>query len=176
NTSREGITVPRVPKLASTHFVRAVLMTATRDVLAENVYWESNPDADLGSAKNDEQFKTDLVKWADMSALNTMPRSDLDVSAQVSDRNAEKQVTITLANPANRVAFFVRAEVTQGADGNEILPITYDDNYVTILPHEIRTRVARLVDAGLSGSVPGSLTPALRVEGYNVAKKVMSLK
>jgi exo-1,4-beta-D-glucosaminidase len=175
NTSREAITVPRVPKLASTHFVRAVLMTATRDVLAENVYWESNTDDDLGSAKNDEQFKTDLVKWADMSALNTMPRSDLDVSAQVSDRNAEKQVTITLANPANRVAFFVRAEVTQGADGNEILPITYDDNYITIFPHEVRTIVAKF-GTQLSQSAPGGLVPALRVEGYNVAKKVISLK
>jgi exo-1,4-beta-D-glucosaminidase len=151
-------------------------MTATREVLAESVYWESTPDDDLGSAKNDEQFKTNLSKWANMSALNTMPRSDLDVSAQVSDSNGEKQVTITLTNPANHVAFFVRAEVTQGADGNEILPITYDDNYVTIFPHEIRTIVARFVDARLSGSVPGSLTPALRVEGYNVAKRVVSLK
>jgi exo-1,4-beta-D-glucosaminidase len=143
--------------------------------LAENVYWESNTDDDLGSAKNDEQFKTDLVKWADMSALNTMPRSDLDVSAQVSDRNAEKQVTITLANPANRVAFFVRAEVTQGADGNEILPITYDDNYITIFPHEVRTIMAKFATQ-LSQSASGGLVPALRVEGYNVAKKVISLK
>jgi exo-1,4-beta-D-glucosaminidase len=143
--------------------------------LAENVYWESNTDDDLGSAKNDEQFKTDLVKWADMSALNTMPQSDLDVSAQVSDSKGEKQVTITLANPANRVAFFVRAEVTQGADGNEILPITYDDNYITIFPHEVRTIVAKF-GTKLSQSAPGGLVPALRVEGYNVAKKVISLK
>ncbi len=98
------------------------------------MYWESTTDDDLGSAKNDEQFKTNLSQWADMSALNTMPRSELDVSAQISESNGQKQVTITLANPANRVAFFVRAEVTQGADGNEILPITYDDNYITVFP------------------------------------------
>ena len=175
NSSREAMTVPRVPKLASTHFVRAALMTATRNVLAENVYWESTADDDLGSAKNDEQFKTDLVKWADMSALNTMPRSDLDVSAQVSDSNGERQVTITLTNPADRVAFFVRAEVTQGSDGNEILPITYNDNYITVFPHEVRTIVAKFY-AGPGRSAPGGLVPALRVEGYNVAKKVISLK
>ncbi len=131
-------------------------MTATREVLAENVYWESTTDDDLGNAKNDEQFKTDLAKWADMSALNTMPRSDLDVSAQVSDSNGEKQVIITLTNPCNRVAFFVRAEVTQGADGNEILPITYDDNYITVFPHEIRTIVARFATCA-GGSAPGGL-------------------
>ncbi len=175
NTSREAMAVPRVPKLAATHLVRVALMTATREVLAENVYWESTTDDDLGSARNDQQFKTDLTKWADMSALNTMPRSDLDVSAQISDSNGEKQVTITLTNPGSRVAFFVRAEVTQGADGNEILPITYDDNYITVFPHEIRTIVAKFA-AGPGGSAPGGLFPALRVEGYNVAKKVISLK
>jgi exo-1,4-beta-D-glucosaminidase len=171
DTFREAMTVPRVPNLASTHLVRAVLMTATDTVLAENVYWESTTDDDLGDAKNDEQFKTSLSRWADMSALNTMPRSDLNVSAQVSELQGEKQVTITLANPADRVAFFVRVEVTQGTDGNEILPITYDDNYITVFPHEVRTIVARFDDARFSRS-----TPALRVEGYNVSKKLISLK
>ncbi len=181
NTSREAMTVARVPNLAPTHLVRAVLMTAADKVLAENVYWESTTDDDLGSAKNDEQFKTNLSQWADMSALNTMPRSGLDVSAQVSSSNGQKQVTITLANPANHVAFFVRAEVTQGADGNEILPITYDDNYITVFPHETRTIVASFDEASLdegrlNGSAPSSLTPALRVEGYNVTKRVIPLK
>jgi exo-1,4-beta-D-glucosaminidase len=170
NSSHEAMTVPRVPKLAPTHLVRAAVMTAAGEVLAESVYWESTTDDDLGDAKNDEQFKTNLAKWADMSALNTMPRSDLDVSAQVSDSTGQKQVTITLANPANRVAFFVRAEVTRGADGNEILPITYDDNYVTVFPHETRTIVARFDDATTGPA------RALRVEGYNVVKKVIPLK
>jgi exo-1,4-beta-D-glucosaminidase len=109
-----------------------------------------------------------------MSALNTMPRSDLDVSAQISDSNGEEQVAITLTNPANRVAFFVRAEVTHGADGNEILPITYD-NYITVFPHEVRTIVAKFAGEP-DKSAPGGLPPALRVEVYNVAKKVISLK
>lgn len=69
------------------------------------------------------------------------------------------------------MAFFVRAEVTQGADGEEILPITYDDNYITIFPHETRTIEAIF---NLPGSGVGS--PALRVEGYNVAKKVVALR
>jgi exo-1,4-beta-D-glucosaminidase len=171
NTSREAMMVPRVPNLAPTHLVRAVLMTATDKVLAESVYWESTTDDDLGDAKNDEQFKTNLSRWADMSALNTMPQSDLDVSAQVSDSKGEKQMIITMANPANRVAFFVRAEVTQGADGNEILPITYDDNYITVFPHETRTIVARFNEASVERSAP-----ALRVEGYNVAKKIVALR
>ena len=184
NASREAITLPRIPNLDPTYLVRGVLMSsADKDasdkdkVLAENVYWESTTDDDLGEAKNDEQFKTTLAKWADLSALNTMPRSDLNVStsSQAGESNGEKQVTITLANPGNHVAFFVRAEVTQGSEGSsdrgEILPIIYDDNYVTIFPHETRTIEATFQSPGTG---PSSL--AVRVEGYNVAKQVLGVR
>ena len=171
NTSREAITVPRIPNLDSTYLVRAVLMNATDRVLAENVYWESTTDDDLGETKKDEQFKTSLAKWADMSALSTMPRGDVDVSTQVIESSGEQKLAITLANPTGHVAFFVRAEVTQGADGEEILPITYDDNYITVFPHETRTIVATFDTSKLGGR-----TAHLRVEGYNVAKKILAPK
>src|SRR5882724_539161 len=139
NASREAMTVPRIPNLDSTYMVRAVLMSATDKVLAESVYWGSSTDDDLGDAKNDEQFKTTLTKWADLSALNTMPPSELDVSTHASEAKGEEHVSITLANPGGHVAFFVRVEVTRGTDGAEILPITYDDNYITVFPHETWT-------------------------------------
>ncbi|HMH05859.1 MAG TPA: beta galactosidase jelly roll domain-containing protein [Terriglobales bacterium] len=170
NTSMVAMTVPRIPNLDSTYLVRAALMNATDKVLVESVYWGSATDDDLGDSKNDEQFTTKLATWADMSALNTMPRSDLDVSRQLSEANGQEHVAITLANSGNHIAFFVRAEVTQGADGEEILPVTYNDNYITVFPHEVRT-----IEASFSQLRPGIPTPALRVEGYNVAKRVFSL-
>ena len=171
NTSREAMTVPRIPNLAPTYLVRAVLMDASDKVLAENVYWGSATDDDVGDAKNDQQFATKLATWADMSALNTMPRGDLDVSAHASEVNGEEHVTITMANPGAHVAFFVRAEVTEGSDGEEILPITYDDNYITVFPHETRT-----IEATFSNSGARARSAALRVEGYNVAKRVFPLQ
>ena len=75
---------------------------------------------------------------------------------------------ITLTNRSNHVAFFLRAEITQGADGEEVLPITYDDNYVTLYPHETRTLLAKFAISALDGHAA-----ALRVEGYNVAKKIV---
>jgi len=165
--------VPRIPNLDSTYLVRAVLMSAADKVLAESVYWGSATDDDLGDARNDEQFATKLTTWADLSALNTMPRGELNVSAEVhsSEANGEQDVTITLASPGSHVAFFVRAEVTRGMDGEEILPITYDDNYITIFPHETRT-----IDATFSGSSLKDQTSALRVEGYNVAKRIFPIQ
>ncbi len=80
----------------------------------------------LATRRMIEQFTTKLTTWADMSALNTMPHGELNVSTHVSERYGRRTVTITLTNPGSHVAFFVRAEVTRGADGEEILPITYD--------------------------------------------------
>jgi exo-1,4-beta-D-glucosaminidase len=170
-TSREAMTVPRIPNVGPTYLVRAVVMDAADSVLAENVYWASTTDDDLGPSRNDEQFKTSLAAWADMSALNTMPRGDVNVSAEMSESNGKTRVAITLANPTNHVAFFLRAEVTNGADGQEILPNTYSDNYITVFPHETRTVVATFDSSLLSGRTPG-----LRVEGYNVGKKIVPLK
>ena len=61
--------------------------------------WESTTDDDLGNAKRDEQFKSDLVKWRICQPLNTMPRSDLDVFRPGLRLDGEKQVTIRLYEP-----------------------------------------------------------------------------
>jgi exo-1,4-beta-D-glucosaminidase len=138
-------------------------------VLADNTYWESTTDDDLGSPKNDAQFTTKLVKWADLSALDTMPRSDVTAVSNFSDTKGEQTAQITLTNRSNHIAFFLRAEITKGADGEEVLPITYEDNYITLYPHEARTLVATFATSALGGG-----QPALRVEGYNVTKKIVT--
>ena len=93
------------------------------------------------------------------------------VSGNFSQANGEETATIVLTNNSSHVAFFLRAEVTNGVDGEEVLPVTYDDNYVTVFPHEMRTIVAKF-------TVPAraSWSPAIRLEGYNVGKKVLPLK
>jgi exo-1,4-beta-D-glucosaminidase len=62
----------------------------------------------------------------------------------------------------------LRAEVTKAADGEEVLPITYEDNYITLYAHEARTLAATFATAALDGG-----RASLRVEGYNVVKKIV---
>jgi exo-1,4-beta-D-glucosaminidase len=171
NSSIEAMTVRRVSGLDPTYLVRCELRNATGALLAENVYWQSAGDDDLGEPKNDEQFKTNLTKWADMSVLNTMPTAELKVNGNFVVENGYGVAKIRLTNDSNRVAFFLRAEITQGMDGDEILPITYDDNYITIFPHEMRTIEGRF---RISDQVTWS--PGLRLEGYNVSKNVLPIE
>jgi exo-1,4-beta-D-glucosaminidase len=109
------------------------------------------------------------VSWADMTALNWMPRVPLQVSAQRTDAAGENGVTIRLKNPTGRVAFFERAEILSGPDGDEILPIEYSDNYVTVFPGET-------VD--VHGVVPrdGTVANWVRVAGYNSPPVVVPIE
>ena len=166
--SAEVLSIPRVPGLGSTYFVRCDLSDASGNILAQNAYWASTTDDDLGDPRKEIQFKTDLVKWADLSDLNTMPKASVKVNASVSEVDGQSVASIQLTNPTEHIAFFLRGEITSGSDGEEILPITYDDNYVTLFPHESRTITATFKKAGG--------VPFLRLEGYNVGKQVLVLQ
>lgn len=167
STSVAAMTVSRVADLSSAFFVRCQLRDDKDTLLADNLYWQSTADDDLGSTKNDDQFALTQAKWADLSALNDLPPADVMVSGTVGNRGGEATATITLTNNSKHVAFFMRTEVTKGADGEEVLPITYEDNYVTLFPSESRTIKANFRAAELAGQ-----SPALRLEGYNVSKKI----
>jgi exo-1,4-beta-D-glucosaminidase len=71
---------------------------------------------------------------------------------------------VTLKNPGNTIAFFMRMQIT-GRDDEEALPVLWEDNYVSLLPGETRTITAtyRLRDLG-------GASPRLVVTGWNVRR------
>jgi exo-1,4-beta-D-glucosaminidase len=70
---------------------------------------------------------------------------------------------VTLKNESNVPAFFVRAEIVNNANGDEILPITWSDNYVTVFGGESMTLEARYRVAD-----SGELARTVRVQGHNL--------
>jgi exo-1,4-beta-D-glucosaminidase len=154
-----AMTLPPGPADSPVFFVRCELLDTDGATVAENVYWQSQIADDVGAPFNDSAFETTQASYADMTALNTMPRPRLEITAQ---RNGD-EVDIELRNPSSNIAFFERAELLASKDGEEILPIEYDDNYLTVFPGEtahIRGRV--------SGEGPGAepVPEWVRVTGY----------
>ena len=94
-----------------------------------------------------------------------MPAGRVAVKAtrEASDAG-EEVVRVTLQNPGVTLAFFLRAEIAAGAGADEVLPVRWDDNYVTLVAGEERELVARYRRADLQGAAP-----VLRVSGWNVA-------
>jgi exo-1,4-beta-D-glucosaminidase len=170
NSSKDVFSVARIQGLTPAYFVRCQLADNDGKVVAENTYWQSTTDDDLGSPGNDEQFATNLSQWADLTALNHMGPVQVKVGGTLASNGDERTVTTTLTNSSNHIAFFVRVEVTAAQGGEEVLPITYDDNYITLFPHDSRTITAKIQASELTGK-----SPALRIEGYNVPRQIVSL-
>jgi len=162
--------IPRIAGLSSAYFVRCQLSETTGAPIVDNVYWQSNTDDDLGGPQNDQAFNLNQVSWADFTALNTMPRAEVGISSNIARTGDNSRVTITLDNPSGRVAFFMRVEVTKGPDGEEVLPITYEDNYVSLFPGESRTLWASFRAADVEGG-----KACLRVEGYNLKQQIATI-
>ena len=170
NSSVDAATVGRITGLTPVYFVRCLMTDSAGSALAENVYWASTTADDVGPASNDSQFETKWSQLGSMSALNSMPAATVSVSGAYAESNGTAQAQLRLTNSSDHVAFFVRAEITADPDGTEVLPIRYDDNYITIFPHETRTIHATFDSSHLAGH-----KPSLRIEGYDVPKQVVSL-
>jgi exo-1,4-beta-D-glucosaminidase len=164
----QAMTLARFPDSSPVFFVRCQLLDANGKVLSENVYWQSQKDDDVGDPKNDSAFGLKPVSWADMTALNTMPQVPLELSAEHLSSSGENRVTIRLHNPSAHVAFFERAVITDAKDGDELLPLEYDDNYVTVFAGET---------VEIRGLLPQSAKATwVRVDGYNTPQAGIAIK
>jgi exo-1,4-beta-D-glucosaminidase len=149
-------------------FVRCQLLDKTGKVLTENVYWQSQQLDDVGDPRNDSAFELRQASWADMTGLNRMARVPLDVTAYRSPNPGDNRVSIRLHNPSQRVAFFERAELVSAPDTDEILPVQYSDNYVTVFGGET---------VELQGQPwSGASANWVRVTGYNTPPVTVAIK
>ncbi|MCB0938184.1 MAG: glycoside hydrolase, partial [Mycobacterium sp.] len=163
----QAMTLPPGPPDSKVFFVRCELLDADGHVVADNLYWQSQRADDVGPPTNDAAFDSKQVSWADMTALNYLPKTALDVTARY-DAGATDKVTIRLHNPNPGIAFFERAELLTSPLAEEILPIEYDDNYVTVFGGET---------VEIHGHVPtaGTTPRWVRVSGYNSVPTVVAV-
>jgi len=159
NGAKQVTVLPRYPGSSPVFFVRCQLFDRNGKLVVDNVYWQSQKDDDLGARRNDSAMDLRQDSWADMTALNTMPAAAVEVSARLTQAGGTSRVTVRVRNPSERIAFFERATVSTAREGNEILPIEYDDNYITVFPGE----AAEIHAVILKGTKPGWV----KLEGYN---------
>jgi len=162
----EAMTLPRFPDSSEVFFVRCQLLAADGKVLAENVYWQSQKDDDVG--EHDNAFGLKPASWADMTSLNTMPQVPLEVDAKQLSSAGEVHITVRLRNRSEHIAFFERATISSAKDGDELLPIEYDNNYVTIFPGETVEIRGQLPQSAKAGWV--------KLEGYDTPPTVVAIK
>ena len=95
----------------------------------------------------------DLPKATVRTSLHPAVSSEHDVAFRVSVENTGKSV-----------AFLTRLRLVKGTEQAEILPVFWEDNYISLLPGEKREVTANVRKTDFAGA-----EPTLVVDGFNLA-------
>lgn len=151
------------------YFVDLSLSDSSGVPLSRNLYWLSTKP-DVIDPATASYYVTLTSQYADFTGLRAMSPAAIMAAASLATDGADEVVTCTLSNPTTALAFFTRVEVT-GARDEEVVPIRWSDNYVTLLPGETRVLQARYRAADRKGA-----PPSLRIEGWNVPRTILPVQ
>jgi exo-1,4-beta-D-glucosaminidase len=161
DSTAKVFTLPEVQGLSPVYFLALRLTDSSGRLVGSNFYWLSTKRETIDWAKS-TWWMTPTESFADYTALGQLPKIKLKVTERT-EQSGENSVTrVTLANPSKDLAFFVHLKVKKGS-GDEVLPVLWQDNYISLLPGERREVSATYRTGELQGA-----KPMVEVTGWNV--------
>jgi exo-1,4-beta-D-glucosaminidase len=156
DTSQKIFTI-EVPKdITKVYFLKLELDDASGKQVSSNFYWLSS--------NGDEK--------ADFTDLSKLPQTDINVTASAMQQEGNKcRLTVTIENPGTGLAFAVNPKILRLTSKEPVLPVYWEDNYISLLPKEKRILKVEFDLKNLEGE-----KPLLKVDGWNVksAARVIS--
>ena len=132
DSTNKILTLPDIDGLSPTYFLVLRLRDSSGKLVGSNFYWLSTKPETLDWEKSN-WYTTPTSSYADYTALSQLPKVKLKV-ADHTERKGEEAITrVMLENPSKSLAFFVRLKVNKGKGGDEILPVIWQDNYISLL-------------------------------------------
>ncbi|HWD92527.1 MAG TPA: glycoside hydrolase family 2 protein [Verrucomicrobiae bacterium] len=155
-------TLPEAKDLSPVYFVKLKLEDAAGKLVSENFYWLSTQGDTMDKPRQgSDWYYTPTKQFADFTALNKLPPIKLSVLAKSGRSKGERITHVTVTNSTTSLAFFIHLKV-KDKNGEEILPVIWEDNYFSLLPGEQREISATYAD------VSKNKDPSVQVEGWNV--------
>jgi len=169
NVARQVATLPALAGLSSTYFIELELASAKGKPISRNVYWLSTQTDELDWTHSN-WYLTPVTRYADLTALQSLPAATSEVRTSVRHEGAEDIATVTLTVPqsSRTVALFQHVSLKRSAGGELMLPILWSDNDVTLWPGESLTLTAHF-------AAPGAAAPVVEVSGWNVPTRSVPL-
>jgi exo-1,4-beta-D-glucosaminidase len=165
DSTRKVLTIPLLPAVQDTgvYFVRLSLRDSTRKEISTNFYWLPATLSTLAWDKTPNTAFTPIATFENLMALNSLPHVRLEATARFENSGGNDEVRVTLRNPGRGLAFMAHAGVRKAHSEDDILPVLWEDNYVSLLPGESKELVARYLAGGVVGS-----GASVHVDGWNV--------
>lgn len=137
NTSRKIGKVEGLDNIDGVVFLRLKLSRGNK-VVSRNVYWVAKGVDELNWKKS-TWYHTPVTKFVDYTSLSKMDKASVTVTVGSSKcppkTDGVTNKSVTLENKSNVPAFFVSLNLVD-ASGNDVLPVLWSDNYVTLWPNE----------------------------------------
>lgn len=162
NSSVKVYSLPENKTYPTVYFLSLKLTGEKGNIVADNFYWLSTKK-DVPDFKNTKWFYTPLSEYADFKDLNKLPEAEIEIKDSVKIENNDYEVTVTLNNPGDNIAFLIELGIAGDKSGKSIVPILWDDNYISLVPGEKRVVKAKFSADALKGE-----KPVLRYKGWNV--------
>ena len=112
-------------------------------------------------------FYTPQSGFAYFTALTGMPAATLDVKYSTDKKEAATIHFITITNTGKAVAFFVHVRALKEKGADDILPVIFSDNYISLAPGESRTIECRYENKYAGTGAPYILTSAWNLDAGN---------
>jgi hypothetical protein len=161
DSATRAFTLPSLAGLTRTYFLRLTMKDGAGKVVSLNTYWLSTKPDTLAWRKAD-WWHTPPASYADLTGVNRLPPVRLTSTETSVDHGDRRDETVTVKNDNSGIAFFVRLRILKGPGGEELLPILWQDNYLTLLPGESREVTANYAVADLHGT-----RPVVAVDAWN---------
>lgn len=130
-------------KLSPVHFIRLTLLKGN-ETLSENFYWRGVEDGN---------FK----------ALRDLPKVHLLSTTEARKEKGRWILKTSLANNTDKPALMIRLKVSGAKSMERILPVLFNNNYVSLMPGEKRIITMILYDSDTHGE-----KPVVEISGFNL--------
>jgi exo-1,4-beta-D-glucosaminidase len=164
------IVIPQnIDGLSTTYFVRLDATDANGKTVSNNFYWLSTKP-DTFDATKSTFFDSEITGWGDLTMLNSLEKVKPEIHATVEHKDGKVIVRVGLQNASKALAFQTHLAIAKGKGGDDVAPILWSDNYVSLLPKEKRELTATFDARELDGKAP-----VLEVDGWNIVPGAVAL-
>ena len=124
--------------LTTTYFLDLRLTDVDGTLIEDNFYWLST-QPDIPDFKETTWYWTPNKQHADLTGLNGMPMAEVTFDYTIDENEEEIHFKVDAHNKSDRIAFFTEFTLEDASTGEPLLPVFWNDNYISLLPGERRT-------------------------------------
>jgi hypothetical protein len=132
---KESRTIPKINNITPIYFVKLELKDNSGRLISDNIYWHCS-------------------QHEDFSPLTVLPKVKLNQDLDIKETDQEYKITLNLNNRTKQLSFFNHLILRNPITHQEVLPVFWSDNFVTLFPDEVKIITAVVAKADMNGQRP----------------------